>query len=107
MATQGEKPKDKMLQIQIQTPRGLWSMTEPVNAPLQPGYEPQTKVEQVIADARSVFKFVENDSKYSLFFKREELAPQRPLVSYGIHDGDLLTALIARIFASITSEMSI
>jgi len=83
--------KDKKLEIQIQTPRGLWSMAEPENAPLRPAYDPQTKVEQVIADARTVFKFVENDSKYTLFFKREELAPQRPLVSYGIKDGDLLT----------------
>lgn len=87
---QGEK-KDEVLEIQVQTPRGLWSMTEPDKAPLRPAYEPRTKVEQVIADARKVFEFVENDSKYTLFRKREELVPGRTLVSYGIKDGDLLT----------------
>lgn len=78
------------IQIQVQTPRGLWSMREPANAPLRPEYEPQTKVEQVVADVRKVFDFVENDSKYTLFFKKEELVPQRPLASYGINENDLL-----------------
>jgi hypothetical protein len=65
-------------------------MTEPEAASLRPEYEPQTKVEQVITDVRAVFGFVENDSKYTLFKGQEELAPQRPLVSYGIGENDLL-----------------
>ena len=81
--------KDR-LQIQVQTPRGLWNMQEPADAALRPEYDPQAKVAQVINDARQVFGFVENDSKYTLFFRKDELAPQRPLVSYGIKDGDLL-----------------
>lgn len=91
----GDKGKtDRVLQIRVQTPRGLWSMTEPENAPLRPEYEPQTKVAQVIGDARTVFKFVESDSKYTLFLKNQELDPQRPLVSYGIKDDDLLTLAV-------------
>jgi hypothetical protein len=87
--TRGDVMK-KEIQIQVQTPRGLWSMQLPENAPVRPEYDPHSKVEQVIIDSRRVFGFVENDSKYTLFFDRQELLPQRPLVSYGIKDNDLL-----------------
>lgn len=81
---------EKKIRIRVQTPRGLWSMTEPANAPARPEYEPQTKVGQVIEDARRVFGFVENDSKFTLHRGQEELAPQRTLVSYHVADNELL-----------------
>jgi hypothetical protein len=65
-------------------------MDEPKDAKIRPDYAPSTKVEQVIADARSVFGFVEQDSKYTLLRGRETLEPQRTLASYEIKDGTLL-----------------
>ena len=44
----------------------------------------------MIADARTVFTFVENHSKYTLFRGKEELAPERTLESYGIKNEELL-----------------
>lgn len=82
--------KDKTVKLRVQTPRGLWSMTEPVEAPKRPIYKQSTKIEQVIQDARDVFKFVEQDSKYTLFRGDEKLEPQRTLVSYKIEDDTLL-----------------
>jgi hypothetical protein len=82
---------DKDVEIQVQTPRGLWSMTEPENADRRPNYPVSTKIETVIADARHVFKFVENDSKYTLFLGKQQLEPQRTLASYGIKMDTLLT----------------
>ncbi len=79
------------LQLRVQTPRGLWSMTEPLDATRRPEYEQNTKVATVIADARDVFKFVENDSKYTLFLGKEQLEPQRTLVSYHVENNALLT----------------
>ena len=76
--------------IRIQTPRGLWSMTEPENAALRPEYPFSTKIEQVIRDARSIFGFVEEDSKYTLLQGRDPLAPERTLASYQLEDGALL-----------------
>jgi hypothetical protein len=84
---QGGPPK---VQLTIQTPRGAWTMTQPADAAIRPEYEINTKVEQVITDARSVFKFVESDSKYTLHFNGEQLAPQRTLASYQIKDGSVL-----------------
>lgn len=77
-------------QIKVQTPRGLWSMDEPEGAKVRPEYAISTKIEQVIADVRQVFKFVENDSKYTLFLIKTELEPQRTLASYQIKTGALL-----------------
>ena len=65
-------------------------MDEPKEAPLRPKYTLSTKIEQVIQDARSVFKFVEQDSKYSLLLGNDVLEPQRTLASYRIEDGSLL-----------------
>lgn len=84
------------VRISVQTPRGTWSMTEPADASLRPEYEINTKVERVIADARSVFKFVENDSKYTLHLPgaSEALKPERTLASYQIKDGALLVLAV-------------
>jgi hypothetical protein len=80
----------RTVRLRIQTPRGLWSMDEPATAQLRPKYAVSTKVEQVIQDARSVFQFVEQDSKYSLLLGNDILEPQRTLASYRIEDGSLL-----------------
>lgn len=76
--------------FRVQTPRGLWSMTEPLDATKRPEYPITTKIEQVILDVRSVFKFVEQDSKYTLLRGDEILEPQRTLASYKIEDHTLL-----------------
>jgi hypothetical protein len=86
----GDQHGPPHVQIQVQTPRGLWSMTEPVNAERRPEYPTSAKVQQVIDDARAVFKFVENDSKYTLFLGQEELKPERTVASYQIKTGTLL-----------------
>jgi hypothetical protein len=83
----GQGPK--VVHIQVQTPRGLWSMTKPENAKLRPEYRKNTKVAVVIDDARAVFNFVEQDSKYTLFFNGAELAPERTLESYQVEEGSL------------------
>lgn len=78
------------LSLRVQTPRGLWSMQEPENAALRPVYPISAKIDQIIRDARAVFGFVEEDSKYTLFRGNEILAPERTLASYGVEDGTLL-----------------
>jgi hypothetical protein len=78
------------IHLRIQTPRGLWSMDAPPTAPKRPLYPISTKIEQVIADARSVFGFVEEDSKYTLLRGAEILESQRTLASYHIEDDALL-----------------
>ncbi|MDB4914946.1 MAG: hypothetical protein JWM95_2590 [Gemmatimonadetes bacterium] len=83
----GGQPK---VQIKVQTPRGLWSMDDPKEATLRPEYAIAAKVQDVIDDVRNVFKFVENDSKYTLFLGRTELEPQRTLASYQIKTDTLL-----------------
>ena len=65
-------------------------MTEPNQASKRPTYPISTKVEQVIADARGVFGFVEEDNKYQLLLGTDPLEPQRPLASYHLADGGLL-----------------
>ena len=79
------------IQIRVQTPRGLWSMAVPEDAPKRPDYPLSEKVQQVVDDARDVYKFIEADNKYSLFFGDEALEPQRTLVSYHIEQDALLT----------------
>jgi hypothetical protein len=83
------KDHDKV-SLQVQTPRGLWSEISPPQATLRPIYPPSTKIEQVIVDARTVFKFTEADNKYILFLGQERLEPQRTIVSYHLKDGTLL-----------------
>lgn len=78
------------VQVRVQTPRGLWSMTEPAIALRRPEYPISTPVSTVIADARTVFNFVEQDSLYTLFLNGTQLAPERPLASYHLEDGALL-----------------
>lgn len=91
-----EKDKDKdrgnqpHVTLQIQTPRGLWNKKLPANASLRPVYDKTTKIQQIIDDARAVFKFVENDNKYALFLGESQLEPNRTIVSYHIKDETLL-----------------
>ncbi|HEX8247425.1 MAG TPA: hypothetical protein VF599_04515 [Pyrinomonadaceae bacterium] len=88
----GKKDKpDKQVELQVQTPRGLWNKNSPANAQLRPVYEKTTKIQQIIDDARAVFKFVENDNKYVLFFGETQLEPNRTIVSYHLEDETLLT----------------
>jgi len=89
-AQQQEHGKPHIVRLRVQTPRGLWSVTEPPDATKRPEYPVSTKIEQVILDVRSVFKFVEQDSKYTLLRGDEVLEPQRTLASYKIDDGTLL-----------------
>lgn len=76
--------------LQIQTPRGLWNRTEPPNATKRPIFPISTKVEEVIADAREVFGFVEEDNKYQLLNGTDRLDPKLPLARYHFEDGTLL-----------------
>ncbi len=89
-----EKDKDKdnrnRVELQVQTPRGLWNKTQPKDAPIRPVYEKTAKIQQVIDDARKVFKFVENDNKYTLFLGEQQLEPTRTIVSYHLEDETLL-----------------
>ena len=78
------------VQIQVQTPRGLWNMTTPENADRRPDYPISTHVQTVVDDARAVFKFVENDSKYTLFLGKEALVPERTLASYHVSPNIIL-----------------
>jgi hypothetical protein len=86
--------KEKTVRLRVQTPRGLWSMDEPKNAPKRPKYSLSAKVAQVIEDARDVFKFVEQDSKYKLMRGKDELQPERTLASYKIEDDTLLVLTV-------------
>jgi hypothetical protein len=74
----------------VRTPRGLWSTTEPKTADRRPVYTISTKLQQVIDDARHVFKFVENENQYLLFQGETRLAPERTLASYHFADDTLL-----------------
>lgn len=86
-----EKDKDKQrVTLQVQTPRGLWSKTSPPKAEKRPVYPISTKVAQVIADAREVFKFTESDNKYVLLHGSTTLDPNRTLASYHFADDTLL-----------------
>lgn len=85
----GDKP-DRSIELQVQTPRGLWNKTQPAGAELRPVYDKTTKIQQIIDDARKVFKFVENDNKYTLFLGDQQLEPTRTIVSYHLEDGTLL-----------------
>lgn len=84
-----DKP-NKKVELQVQTPRGLWNKKLPKDAPLRPVYEKTAKIQQIIDDARKVFKFVENDNKYTLFLGEKQLEPQRTIESYHLEDETLL-----------------
>jgi hypothetical protein len=87
---QNEEHGQPTIQLQIQTPRGLWNRDVPANPHKRPTYPQSTKIAQVIADAREVFKFIENDNKYTLLSGEEKLEPERTLVSYHLGENDLL-----------------
>lgn len=84
-----DKP-NKRIELQVQTPRGLWNKKLPKDAALRPVYEKTAKIQQIIDDARKVFKFVENDNKYTLFLGEKQLEPQRTIESYHLEDETLL-----------------
>ncbi len=85
-----DKDKPRRVTLQIQTPRGLWSKNSPKKAEKRPVYPNSTKIAQVIADAREVFKFTENDNKYVLLHGTTQLEPERTLASYHFDDDTLL-----------------
>lgn len=87
---QPDKGGQPRITLHIQTPRGLWSMHEPEKATIRPEYPISTKIDQLIRDARAVFGFVEEDSKYTLLREREVLVPERTIASYQLADGTLL-----------------
>jgi hypothetical protein len=76
--------------LKIQTPRGLWSTTEPANAAKRPIYPISTKIGQVITDAREVFKFTETGNQYVLLHGQTKLESERTIASYHLIDGTLL-----------------
>jgi len=86
----GDRVGPPRIQLQVQTPRGLWNMTEPKGASKRPDYPISAKIQQVIDDAREVFKLTEQDNKYTLLFGDEELKPERTLASYHFENGVLL-----------------
>lgn len=81
---------NKKVELQVQTPRGLWNKKLPKDALLRPVYEKTAKIQQIIDDARAVFKFAENDNKYTLFLGEKQLEPQRTIESYHLEDETLL-----------------
>lgn len=84
-----DKP-NKKVELQVQTPRGLWNKKLPKDAALRPVYEKTAKIQQIIDDARTVFKFAENDNRYTLFLGEKQLEPQRTIESYHLEDETLL-----------------
>jgi hypothetical protein len=90
----GDQHSPPHIHLRVQTPRGLWSMTEPVDADRRPDYPLSTKIQVVIDDAREVFKFVEPDSKYTLFQGQTQLDPTRTLASYHLQDDVLLVVSV-------------
>jgi hypothetical protein len=86
----GDKQGPPRVTLRVQTPRGLWSATEPASASKRPNYPISTKIETIIADAREVFSFVESDNKYVLLHGTERLAPERTIASYRLEDSTLL-----------------
>jgi hypothetical protein len=74
--------KDKDLTINIKTTRGKWETTFPKI----------TKIQEVIQAVIQNFGFATNGN-YELRLESDPdtaLKPERPLVSYGIKDGDTL-----------------
>lgn len=74
--------KDKDLTINIKTTRGKWETT----------FSKTTKIQEVIQAVIQHFGFATNGN-YELRLESDPdnaLKPERPLVSYGIKDGDNL-----------------
>jgi hypothetical protein len=69
---------DKDITLIIQSPRGRKEMT----------FDKTTKVAEVIEAARQAFGF--EPGTFVLKRGEEVLAPERPLVSYGLEDGDVV-----------------
>jgi hypothetical protein len=86
----GGKGGPPQVSLRVQTPRGLWSETEPEKADRRPVYPISEKVSKVIEDARHVFKFTEADNEYALLLGKERLQPERTLASYHLEEGTLL-----------------
>jgi hypothetical protein len=82
--------KHQCLSLRVQTPRGLWSLDQPVEAPRRPVYALNSKIQQIINDAREVFGFVENGNQYVLLHGDDPLKPERTIESYHLKDGTLL-----------------
>jgi hypothetical protein len=72
--------KDRDLQIFIASPRGRWEASFPKT----------TKVAEVTEAARQHFGFETGTFLLRRESTGEALAPERPLVSYGIADGETL-----------------
>ena len=73
---------DKDLEIKIETTQGPWDTT----------FSKTTKVQEVISAIIEHYGFAKNGN-YELRLVREPnepLKPERPLVSYGIRDKDIL-----------------
>lgn len=74
---------DKDLTINIETSQGTWENTP---------FEKTAKVSEVMTSVVAKFKFASN-GRYELTLATDAnnpLKPERPLVSYGIKDGDVL-----------------
>jgi len=82
--------KHQCLSLRVQTPRGLWSLNQPTEAPRRPVYALNSKIQQIIYDAREVFGFAENGNQYVLLHGNERLQPERTIESYHLKDGALL-----------------
>lgn len=78
-----EGKDDKNLTIVINTTRGSWKDAT---------FLKTTKVQEVIQAVIQHFNFASNGN-YEIYLKSDPnnpLKPERPLVSYGIKDGDVL-----------------
>jgi hypothetical protein len=82
--------KRQCLSLRVQTPRGLWSLDQPAEAPRRPVYALNSKIQQIINDAREVFGFSDNGNQYVLLHGDERLQPERTIESYHLKDGTLL-----------------
>jgi hypothetical protein len=81
MSTEAKK-NDSDLSITIKTTQGSWSTEFPKTI----------KVQEVVSQVVSHFGFATN-GQYELRLERDPntpLQPDRPLVSYGVRDGDVL-----------------
>lgn len=75
-----EKDRDRNLTVQIGTPNGRLTATFPKT----------TKVSDVIVFVIREKGLEGGSDAFELFFGEQALAPDRPLISFGIKDGDTL-----------------
>jgi len=71
---------DQSIELTIRSPRGAWSTSFPKTA----------KVSEVIEQSREHFGFEPGDFVLRRETAGDTLAPQRPLVSYQIENGEVL-----------------